>query len=81
LEIVSWKLTSTEAERAEILETMEETAVALDQALELRNPALVAPCAQWKCGQIYEKKLSNLCPHYEACQPEGRYPQEVLLAL
>jgi hypothetical protein len=81
LEIVSWKLTSTEQERTEILETLEYGAIELDRALEEKDPLYVMLCAQWKCGQVYQKKISNLCPHYDACKPEGRYPQEVLLTL
>jgi hypothetical protein len=79
LEMVSWKVELTDQERIDIRQKLLTEANRLNKALVKKDPLLLQLCADWMCVGIYQNKVQRTCPYYHDCQPEGRYPIDVLL--
>jgi hypothetical protein len=79
LEMVSWKVELSQQERADIRQRLLDEAGRLNKALVKKDPLLLQLCADWMCVGIYQNKVQRTCPYYEDCQPEGRYPLDMLL--
>jgi hypothetical protein len=77
LEIASWKLDLTETDRSAIRDRIFKTRDDLNRALKEKRPEILRLCPEWMCGREYKDKRS-ICPYYEDCKPEGRYPLNVL---
>ncbi len=79
LEMVSWKVELTDQERIDIRQNLLSGANRLNKALQKKDPKLLQLCADWMCAGIYQNKVQRVCPYYTECEPEGRYPIDVLL--
>lgn len=79
LEIVAWKMTATQEDLEKTKEDLEYAHGLLSDALTYNNPLHVPLCEAWKCGKEYKGQIDNVCQYYEECQPEGRYPLELLI--
>ena len=78
LELVSWQVELTADERADIRKQLLLEADRLMKAVTARKPLEVDLCPEWQCANIYKGEVQSVCPFYEDCQPEGRYPLVVL---
>jgi hypothetical protein len=79
LEMVAWKVELTDQERVDIRQRLLNEASRLNKALSKKDPMLLQLCADWMCVGIYKNEVQRTCPYYTDCQPEGRYPIDVLL--
>lgn len=59
----------SQADLDSVRERLVVTTSALAKAIELKDPAGLELCREWKCG-------AGNCEHYDLCQPEGRYGTE-----
>lgn len=79
LEMVAWRVELTPQERSDIRDRMLQDTARLNKALSKKDPTLLQLCADWMCAGIYKNEVTRACPYYEDCQPEGRYPIEMML--
>mgnify|MGYP001579340628 CR=1 FL=1 len=78
MEWVSWEVRMTKAERSAQRLEMGRGKDALLLAVKTQQPKLVGLCPEWQCASIFKGEVQSVCPFYEECQPEGRYPLAVL---
>ena len=79
LEMVAWRVELSKQEREDIRTRLLQDAARLNKALGKKDPLLLQLCADWMCVGIYKNEVQRVCPYYKECQPEGRYPIDVLL--
>lgn len=82
LEIRSWKVTMTEADWNEYKQTMLDTRNKLSQSIAGEISFKELPlCYPFLCGSVFKGKVESVCPYYDKCQPEGRYPTNKLIQI
>jgi len=79
LEIRSWKVEITQDEIRDIKAGLLLIRDGLNKAMQTNNHKVLPLCWEFKCASIYQGKTSRICPFYEKCQPEGRYPINVFV--
>jgi len=79
LEIVSWRIELTAQERKDIRDALVAEKDRLLDAVNTKQPTKVDLCPDWMCANIYKGEVQSVCPFYENCKPEGRYPLRVLV--
>lgn len=80
VEFRSWTVEFSDKDLEEIRADMAVMGGALDEALLKKDHTLLPTCPLWKCGRKW-KKAFKICPFYEICKPEDRYPIEILKRL
>lgn len=79
VERASWRIELTKKEREDIRAALVEQKDRLLEAVKNKQPKAVDLCADWMCANIYKGEVNSVCPFYEDCKPEGRWPLKVLV--
>ena len=79
LEIVAWHVEIDEEEANSLYNEMLDTRDLIASAVANKLPTGLPLCEQWRCGQSYKGEVTRLCPYYEECKPQDRFPQSTLL--
>lgn len=77
LEIVAWEVTMTAEELNDNYNEMLDIRDCLDGSIKERNPNTLPLCEMWRCLSVYKGEITDQCPYYGICKPEGRWPEKM----
>jgi len=79
LEIVTWKVTMTAEEQEKVRQDLISRRDMLMAAEEEENHEQLPLCWEFMCASVYKGKVDEICPHYDECRPQGRYPLKFII--